>query len=348
MFTLIILDCINKLSLDRSISGIYHMLTGKKSVQSIQDAHIFQLTAYFGIYKRLDFAEFERIITVLEREQFIAVSDNYSAVLTDKGKQYVTDKQEILNQVGLKGLKYHRMSEQFLLRLQLFCQTATNLFAGNNSFLAITDNREVQLWVKHFYHETKPDLRKCLDEMYKELKIFLSQIDQRSAELFVDRLTGFKRIALSKEQLSKKYKKSIHEIEVQLTDIVHRLIAFILNNKQVTPFLVSFVDDLKSQMFLTDSASHTYRLYQKGLSIAEIASTRGLKQNTIQDHIIEISYIFPELILPSFLNKEAIETIKSAMNQTNSKRLKDIKALVGDNYSYFDIRLVVAVNQMDK
>lgn len=38
---------------ERSISAVYYLLQGKQSIQTIQDAQLFGLTEYFGVYKNL-------------------------------------------------------------------------------------------------------------------------------------------------------------------------------------------------------------------------------------------------------------------------------------------------------
>ena len=48
----IILYAIKKFQGERSIYAIYHMLQGKKSSQTIQDAHLFGLTNIFGTIPR--------------------------------------------------------------------------------------------------------------------------------------------------------------------------------------------------------------------------------------------------------------------------------------------------------
>ena len=47
----IILNCLKQLNGERTIYSIYHLLKGKKTSQTIQDAHLFEITHYFGVYQ---------------------------------------------------------------------------------------------------------------------------------------------------------------------------------------------------------------------------------------------------------------------------------------------------------
>src|SRR5699024_5279928 len=93
----------------------------------------------------------------------------------------------------------------------------------------------------------------------------------------------------------------------------------------------------------TKSATNTYRLYQKGLHANEIASIRQLKINTIYDHLVEIALYDPAFRYRSYVEQTEIKTILNAIRQTKSYKLKDIKALVKADITYFQIRLVMTM-----
>ena len=55
---MIILYCLQKLKGERTIYSIFHLLHGKQSSQTIQDAYLFRLTAFFHTYPQLKRQEF--------------------------------------------------------------------------------------------------------------------------------------------------------------------------------------------------------------------------------------------------------------------------------------------------
>ena len=85
----------------------------------------------------------------------------------------------------------------------------------------------------------------------------------------------------------------------------------------------------------------TQELLQQGLSIAEIARERGFSQGTVMSHIQRIADVgdAPDLthLLPP---PERMMRIKAAIQAVDGDRLAPVKELLGDDYSYDEIRLV--------
>ena len=85
----------------------------------------------------------------------------------------------------------------------------------------------------------------------------------------------------------------------------------------------------------------SYRLYQEGLSIAEIASRRSLKPNTIEGHLAH--YIRSgKLAVTDFIDEEKIARIAAVLAQTGPEALGLAKQTLGDDYSYGEIKMVQA------
>ena len=93
----------------------------------------------------------------------------------------------------------------------------------------------------------------------------------------------------------------------------------------------------------SDTISETYALYKNGLSIEEIAEKRGLKTGTIATHIgnLIIKKRVPLSDLNKFISPERVKIIKNAFKEIGSaEALRPIKDLLGDDFSYDEIRLV--------
>ncbi|MEH6907985.1 hypothetical protein V7008_20090, partial [Neobacillus drentensis] len=72
----IILYSIKQLKSERTIYSVYHLLNGKKSSQTIQDAHLFSLKKFFGIYEQLSRESFDEIYqAVVEKNWLISKGD---------------------------------------------------------------------------------------------------------------------------------------------------------------------------------------------------------------------------------------------------------------------------------
>ena len=98
----------------------------------------------------------------------------------------------------------------------------------------------------------------------------------------------------------------------------------------------------------TLSATHdlTQELLQRGLSIAEIARERGFSQGTVMSHIRRIADAGDALDLTHLLPPpERVERITAALQAVDGDRLAPVKELLGDDYSYDEIRLISIVTR---
>lgn len=81
--------------------------------------------------------------------------------------------------------------------------------------------------------------------------------------------------------------------------------------------------------------------FLQGKSIQEIATERGLVTSTIEGHLAHYVTL-GELELEEILPAEKITVIKQAFDETDNIGLKAIKEQLGDEYSYGEIKLVLA------
>ncbi|MFN6963917.1 MAG: DNA helicase RecQ [Pyrinomonadaceae bacterium] len=90
-----------------------------------------------------------------------------------------------------------------------------------------------------------------------------------------------------------------------------------------------------------DTYDTTLEMYRNGMSIADIAAARGLTRTTIENHLIRF---IPsgEVPLDTFVSPDRYETIRDAIVRSGStEALSPIKQLLGDDYSYTEIRAVL-------
>ena len=89
----------------------------------------------------------------------------------------------------------------------------------------------------------------------------------------------------------------------------------------------------------------TLQLLQQGLAIPEIAEERGLSQGTVMAHIERIVNAGEAVDLTPLLPaRERRERIEAALHAAGHDRLAPAKELLGDDYSYDEIRLVRLAN----
>jgi ATP-dependent DNA helicase RecQ len=91
-----------------------------------------------------------------------------------------------------------------------------------------------------------------------------------------------------------------------------------------------------------DTYQITLEMFKDGLSISEIAARRELSKQTIETHLVRF---IPtgEIKLDDLVHEQKIETIRNALIRfSDSNALSPVKEFLGDDYSYGEIRAVMA------
>ena len=86
----------------------------------------------------------------------------------------------------------------------------------------------------------------------------------------------------------------------------------------------------------------TFDLYVKGHSINEIAEQRGVKKNTIINHLCYLVEKGLGVDINKFVKKDKQKKILKVKKSVKSDKLKELKEKLGDDISYDDIKLTLA------
>jgi len=86
----------------------------------------------------------------------------------------------------------------------------------------------------------------------------------------------------------------------------------------------------------------TLDLYRQGRSIKEIARERNLKSSTIISHLAELIEAGEAIDVEELIQPEHYEVIADALQRAGGDTLRPVKDVLGDEYSYEEIRLVRA------
>jgi len=85
----------------------------------------------------------------------------------------------------------------------------------------------------------------------------------------------------------------------------------------------------------------TWMLWERGGTLEEIARKRGLTPSTVAEHLRQLIDEGRSIDLSRILSKERIALIEDAISRAGSERLAPIRALLPQDVSYDEIRLVV-------
>ena len=336
------LHCFSLIKNERTIYSLYHLFQGKKSSQTIQDAHLYQLTPLFQSFPLMSREEIERTVAGLEKSGLLVFCSKDRYGLTREGLKELERYRAngILLPKYLNGWKYHQLTNPFWERISLLIQCCSNLVHQHRHFIPVQNKSETLAWVKSFIREYGKARKDLSQQLHSELLDSLSEYEGDPA-LFVLRLTGHKRIGLTAGQAAEQLGMDEFRYQLEFLNILHYLIGSVLANPDRFPLLKELVEEGKKSFPFTLSTENTYRLIQQGLDVGQIAAIRGLKPSTIEDHIVEIAFHDKDFDISPYIESEKQNKILEAMSRVSAKKLKDIRELVTDS-SYFEIRLVMA------
>jgi ATP-dependent DNA helicase RecQ len=190
----------------------------------------------------------------------------------------------------------------------------------------------------------------------KDIKQIIGETNNRHAEteLLLDRL--------------KKLRKHIADMNniapyVVLQDGTLRLLA-LLRPKTIQEFSqISGINSYKSEQYgdaflsevrsfcqeqelpvalPSDTQMTTLQFYQQGLNLAEIAEKRKLTTGTIAHHLSELILLNQPVNINDFVSEVKQKEIIKIINKLGDFSLKTLRDNLGDNYTYDELKLVVA------
>ncbi|MGE7184786.1 helix-turn-helix domain-containing protein [Peribacillus sp. NPDC006672] len=342
----IILYAIKKFQGERSIYAIYHMLQGKKSSQTIQDAHLFGLTNIFGTIPRFTRQQLNQNIEQFLNHDYINVTDKSDAYeISMQGKGMLDD---YFNDNPfpnfINGWKYHNITPVFWGRLNLLIQTISHIVHNERRFYPIQRNPKTQFFVKEFLHANRQDRGLIAQHLYEELISLLERQSDLKRDVFIMKLTGTNRIGLTFEQIAKR--KDVEEEFIRFTflDSLHQMLSEMETGTDY-PLMSTLIYDWQrgENPHLTQSTQTTLRYIQEGKNLGEIAEVRRLKVNTIEDHLVEIVLSDKSFPIADYVSIDDEREIAAAIKELGTKKLKAIKQMVDNKQiSFFQIRLVLA------
>lgn len=343
-FQVILLYCFNQIRGERSVSAIYHLLKGKKSSQTIQDGKLFNLSHMFALFPMVSRLQINDSCKQLLQEELIVKLSDQHYMLTEKGM--ILLEKSLYNRpipTELNGWKYAEASRVFWRRFSLLVQVLSNFVYKNQQYIPLTKNQEDLQWVKMFLKQTHISKANLTEMVYKELKDILKNRSKKDASIFIQRLTSSKKIGQTFEQIAKKHNEDPIYVYLLFWNVIHSIFQRTVKGNDFF-LLYEVIKDKLTQDSLTASTSATRSYLLQGKGISEIAAIRRLKENTIEDHIVEITLHDHTYTPDEFLSIEDFEKINHAIEILKTHQLKKVREFLHHQYSYFQIRLAFAMN----
>ncbi|WP_066365192.1 DNA helicase RecQ [Neobacillus fumarioli] len=134
-----------------------------------------------------------------------------------------------------------------------------------------------------------------------------------------------------------------HKLQKYGQEFIQEIRAFCEEHPDYKSELEADSEPLKKPAKKTVGESHleTLKLYQSGLSIAEIAKEQGLAISTVETHLLQCAQQSLEADFTRLIPDEYIPLLENAVAEAGRERLKPIKELLPEEVSYFMIKLYV-------
>lgn len=162
------------------------------------------------------------------------------------------------------------------------------------------------------------------DATLKEMAVYFPQ---SKAAMLTIKGVGLKKFETYGDAFLEVIKEHCEKNEV---DPIEKIVEYAIENKSTA-----------------DRYQQTYELYEKNMTLKEIAENRNFTVNTIIEHLSKCEKKGQTVDWSRFLdNPEKEKNILKAINEIGLEKLKPIKEILPEDISYEDIKIVIAKNEL--
>ena len=330
-----ILIALKRLRGERTDASAYHLLSGKRSSQTITDAKWFQSKDLFGAVPALDKPQFERLTASFYQRGWLETGGVPGA----EASAAIEPWEKIVEEAGFDGWTYRDTGRQFWRRIALLIQTLSHLYQQEKQFVPIIQDVAAQEWVKRKLAAWGPEKYTVMNRLYGEVKNCLHELKEVQAFIFAYRLTGVENLGKTTEQIARFQGREKAEIEYLFQGAVHSLIKKAENQPGT---VLHECLDTEGNPKLTVTAEKTLNFINQGMTLDGIARARRLKESTIEDHFVEIAGEVEEFSIDHLVPPEKQEAIRRTAASLDTFKLKALKEQLDVDVTYFAIRLALA------
>lgn len=295
----------------KTTKSLYNIIVGAKTHQTYFDACSQQLLSLYHSHPNLKYPSFERIFNSLNES-----GDNLNIDL------------KITPRYTFESI------QQTFQVIQLLIQTISYNNHHTLSFIPVSQINKVQHRVKRIFHKIKQEQKEKLfeEEIYLLFKRINKENDNSILHYF---LQGFEEKMYTNQQVGMIESLTDDDLlRIKMNDFVEMMSQ--LENKDDFPILNKAI----ILPVLSQNAYQTYQHVKEGLKMKQIAHLENVKENTVEDHILELFIKGYLSDYNKYLNEVFYSNFKPFYQNQKESRLKAFKAEFPNN-SYFEIKLAI-------
>jgi hypothetical protein len=204
-----------------------------------------------------------------------------------------------------------------------------------NSLVDIAN--KTQQWIEKNFHEARQtgEFTKLVDGLTRSVNHFNALLHDDFFEKLQEHYNGLK----GKSKV-KKYRTLVFDLATAISGKAKKIRQAAWRNQLLVTEDTKVFGDLHETIESKEkgnSALESFTFFQQNLTIEEIAAKRGLTISTIEGHILQFIKS-GKLPAEKAVAPEKLIVIKEKQSQMETQKLSDLKAALGDHYSYFEIR----------
>jgi uncharacterized protein YpbB len=345
----LMLSMISRINGERSLSGIIHILRGRQSIQTIQDSILFHIGALYHVY---DTVSRDRLSILaedcLKRRWMIPekpASDHY--VLTKSGEDALTKMAAVCSfPESLKYTGFVKSETDFWLSLQLLVQALSEQIHHSRVYLPVTRKPAATEIVRRLILQSAGRTEELARSVLNELFGLLADFPEPTADLLTSQFSGYQTAGLTVEQAGKYIHQDVFFCKTIEKASIRQMMQSISGEPGRFPVLAALFPAERSR--LSQSARVTYEQLMSGKRLDELVRLRHLSRGTIEDHIVEITLTIPGFDIATYLPSPLEKTIIETARRIGTRQLKPIRAALGRQADYFQIRLALAKNAVSE
>ncbi|WP_214826669.1 helix-turn-helix domain-containing protein [Exiguobacterium algae] len=324
----VVLLAIKRLNGERSERSLFHVLNGKRSATTLQDAFFYDLEPVFGQFPATTY-EYEKQLSEYAKRGWL---DRERFLLTEAGDLLASPEMvaDLFGRLGGERRDYNAMTWK---RLSLFVQTLMSR-EHRQTFFPVQADRSAERWVKQILRVDR-DWRSLMETFHREIENALETVGDPYATAVVYRFTGAYETGFTYEQIGNLLDVDPYTARLYFLAGWNGLLKALPDEAVLKGFTHGLSDER-----MTHSARESYELFLKGRSFSQIQSIRRLRTSTIEDHVVEMAMYLETFPLEQFVPGDQIQRVE-ALREVGSWALKPIYEQM-EEISYFQIRLVLA------
>lgn len=328
----------------RKLKSLYHIFTGKRTVSVMIQTLKYELGGYFGLFPKLKWDSFEKIIYLLFQEDLIfLVGEGYC--ITEKGVDQCTEYFQRHTRIKcFQQIRYVRMVPEFKKKSLFLVQVLSEMSHRNKDYFPLLEGLAEQNWLKSFLKSLTLPREEIPTTYGKEWISLLENLEINYKTIFVEQFEGTHYIRKTSRQVAEEYYLEESEVMIIWQQGWIQILDELENHPNKYAILYKLYHELKNKGYLwSNSVQETFLLLSNGVKPTDLSNRRHLKDSTINDHLTELALLSSSFPFEQFLNELQINYVKRECSLDYREIQKEFPTI-----SFFESRLMQVMSEVKK